>query len=72
MIDVLKKFFIKLFTFLIIATPSYSAFDIKATSVILQDYFSGEILFENFLRNCFSKIFSKKILANIFAKNVLQ
>jgi D-alanyl-D-alanine carboxypeptidase (penicillin-binding protein 5/6) len=72
MIDVLKKFFIKLFTFLIIATPSYSAFDIKATSVILQDYFSGEILFEKESDNSIYPASMTKIMTSIIAFELIK
>jgi serine-type D-Ala-D-Ala carboxypeptidase (penicillin-binding protein 5/6) len=72
MIDVLKKFFIKLFTFLIIATPSYSAFDIKATSVILQDYFSGEILFEKESDNSIYPASMTKIMTAIIAFELIK
>ena len=40
------KIFIVVFTFLLTSTPSFSKFDISASYVILQDHYSGEILYE--------------------------
>ena len=44
----MKKYLIllNLLTVLLISKPTYAEFDIKAKTVILQDYLSGEILFE--------------------------
>ena len=46
MTKIIKNYLFKILIGLFIFTPLNAAFDIKATTVILQDYLSGEILFE--------------------------
>ncbi len=46
MIKKIKIYFAKIFVGLLFFTPTNANFDIKASTVILQDYLSGEILFE--------------------------
>jgi len=46
MIKKIKIYFAKFFVGLLFFTPTNANFDIKASTVILQDYLSGEILFE--------------------------
>ena len=41
-----KKFFTIIFLLLCIPCNSYAEFDVKARTAILQDFLSGEILFE--------------------------
>ena len=46
MTKIIKNYLFKILIGLFIFTPLNAAFDIKATTVILQDYLSGKILFE--------------------------
>jgi len=72
MIKILNFFFIKLFAFFIIVAPSHSDFDVKATTVILQDYFSGKILFEKDADNSIYPASMTKIMTSIIAFELLK
>tara|TARA_Y100000590_G_scaffold467049_1_gene644470 strand:+ start:1775 stop:2926 length:1152 start_codon:yes stop_codon:yes gene_type:complete len=68
----IKKLFIKIFIVLVLYTPTKADFDIKATSVILQDYLSGEILFEKDADKSIYPASMTKIMTTIIAFDLIE
>ena len=69
----IKKFIIifnLLFTFL--AVPSKAAFDINARTAILQDFLSGEILFEKEIDSVIYPASMTKIMTSIVVFDLLK
>ncbi len=72
MIKLIRNYLSKIFFALILSTPAIAEFDIKARTAILQDYFSGEILYE---KNADLSIFPAsmtKIMTTIIAFELLE
>ena len=64
--------FITLLTFIFISFNSYAAFDIKARTAILQDYLSGEILYEKEPDKSIYPASMTKIMTAIIAFDLLK
>jgi len=67
-----KIFVLTLFLFLNILTPSKADFDIKARTSILQDFYSGEILFEKEADISIYPASMTKIMTSIIAFDLLK
>ncbi len=72
MIKKIKIYILKLFVGLFFFTPAYSDFDIKASTAILQDYQSGEILFEKEPDREIYPASMTKIMTSIIAFDLLS
>ena len=68
-----KNFFlVKIILVLFIISPVKAEFDIKASTVILQDYFSGEILFEKDADKSIYPASMTKIMTSIIAFDLIK
>ena len=72
MIKTTKNYLIKILIGLFLLTPANAAFDIKASSVILQDYYSGEILFEKDADKSIYPASMTKIMTTIVAFDLIE
>ena len=72
MIKNFKKYFLFIFIFFSISSESNSEFDIKASTVILQDYQSGEILFEKDADREIYPASMTKIMTSIIAFDLIS
>ena len=72
MIKNFKIYFLSIFIFFSISTESHSEFDIKASTVILQDYQSGEILFEKDADREIYPASMTKIMTSIIAFDLIS
>jgi len=68
----IKNYLFKILTGLLIFTPLNAAFDIKATTVILQDYLSGKILFEKDADKSIYPASMTKIMTSIVVFDLIQ
>jgi len=69
---IFKNNLIKILLGFFLISPSNAAFDIKATTVILQDYLSGEILFEKDADKSIYPASMTKIMTSIIAFDLLK
>ena len=67
-----KKFFTPIVFIFFLTQPIYADFDIKARSVILQDFFSGEILYEKDSNISIYPASMTKIMTAIIAFDLLK
>tara|TARA_B100001741_G_scaffold313267_1_gene318795 strand:- start:2463 stop:3614 length:1152 start_codon:yes stop_codon:yes gene_type:complete len=67
-----KKILVLIVFNLLIATSSYSSLDIKARTAILQDYFSGEILYEKEPDRSIYPASMTKIMTSIIAFDLIK
>ncbi len=67
-----KKFFIFIFLLLYIPSNSYAEFDVKARTAILQDFLSGEILFEKDPDASIYPASMTKIMTSIIAFDLIK
>ena len=72
MIKLLKTPFAKILIGLFLITPAKSEFDINATTAILQDYYSGEILFEKEADISIYPASMTKIMTSIIAFDLIK
>ena len=72
MIKNFKIYFLSILIFFSISTESHSEFDIKASTVILQDYQSGEILFEKDADREIYPASMTKIMTSIIAFDLIS
>ena len=72
MIKNFKIYFLSIFIFFSISSESNSEFDIKASTVILQDYQSGEILFEKDADREIYPASMTKIMTSIIAFDLIS
>ena len=72
MIKNFKIYFLSIFVFFSITSESNSEFDIKASTVILQDYQSGEILFEKDADREIYPASMTKIMTSIIAFDLIS
>ena len=72
MIIIKNKFLITLFISILILSPANSEFNIKASSVILQDYSSGEILYEKDADLSIYPASMTKIMTSIIAFDLIK
>tara|TARA_B100001093_G_scaffold172452_1_gene165271 strand:- start:157 stop:1317 length:1161 start_codon:yes stop_codon:yes gene_type:complete len=72
MIKKLKKFIFKVFFFIIFFSPVSAEFDIKASTAILQDFQSGEILFEKDADRSIYPASMTKIMTTIIAFDLIK
>ena len=72
MMQSIKKYLTKILIGLFLFTPAKAEFDIKATTVILQDYLSGEILFEKDADKSIYPASMSKIMTVIIAFELLE
>ena len=72
MIKIIKIYVINILTGLFLFTPVNAAFDIKASTAILQDYFSGEILFEKDADKSIYPASMTKIMTTIVAFDLIE
>ena len=72
MIKITKNYLTKILIGLFLLTPANAAFDIKASSVILQDYYSGEILFEKDADRSIYPASMTKIMTTIIAFDLIE
>ena len=72
MIKNFKIYFLSIFVFFSISSESNSEFDIKASTVILQDYQSGEILFEKDADREIYPASMTKIMTSIIAFDLIS
>ena len=72
MIKNIKKFIVKLTIIFFIVTPVKSEFDIKASTVILKDFLSGEILFEKDADRSIYPASMTKIMTSIIAFDLIK
>ena len=72
MIKITKNYLTKILIGLFLFTPVNAAFDIKASTVILQDYFSGEILFEKDADRSIYPASMTKIMTTIVAFDLIE
>ena len=72
MIKLLKNYFTKIIISLVIFTPVNAEFDIKASTAILQDYSSGEILFEKEADLSIYPASMTKIMTSIVAFELIE
>jgi D-alanyl-D-alanine carboxypeptidase (penicillin-binding protein 5/6) len=68
----IKRLFSKIFITLFLFAPAKAKFDINATSVILQDYLSGEILFEKEADKSIYPASMTKIMTTIIAFELIK
>ncbi len=71
-IKIIKNYLIKIIFGFFLFTPLNAAFDIKAATVILQDYFSGEILFEKEADKSIYPASMTKIMTTIIAFDLIE
>jgi len=72
MIKKIKIYLIKFFIGLFFFTPAFAEFDIKASTAILQDYSSGEILFEKEADREIYPASMTKIMTSIIAFDLIS
>jgi len=72
MIKIAKNYLTKIIIGLFLFTPVKADFDIKASTVILQDYFSGEILFEKDADKSIYPASMTKIMTTIIAFDLIE
>ena len=72
MIKVTINYLFKVLILFTILTPVKAEFDIKATTVILQDFFSGEILFEKDADKSIYPASMTKIMTSIIAFDLIK
>ena len=72
MINILKFFIIKFFLILFFFLPVKAEFDVKAPTAILQDYLSGEILFEKDADRSIYPASMTKIMTTIVAFDLIK
>ena len=72
MIKITKNYLTKILIGLFLFTPVKADFDIKASTVILQDYFSGEILFEKDADKSIYPASMTKIMTSIVAFDLIE
>ena len=72
MIKITKNYLTKILIGLFLLTPANAAFDIKASSAILQDYYSGEILFEKDADKSIYPASMTKIMTTIIAFDLIE
>ena len=72
MIKITKNYLTKILIGLFLFTPVKAAFDIKASTVILQDYYSGEILFEKDADRSIYPASMTKIMTTIIAFDLIE
>ena len=72
MTKIIKNYLFKILAGLLIFTPLNAAFDIKATTVILQDYLSGKILFEKNADKSIYPASMTKIMTSIVVFDLLK
>ena len=72
MIKITKNYLTKILIGLFLLTPANAAFDIKASTVILQDYYSGEILFEKDADKSIYPASMTKIMTTIIAFDLIE
>ena len=72
MTKIIKNYLFKILIGLLIFTPLNAAFDIKATTVILQDYLSGKILFEKDADKSIYPASMTKIMTSIIAFDLIR
>ncbi len=70
--NLMNKFFLKIIIILLIFSPANADFDIKASTVILQDHLSGEILFEKDADRSIYPASMTKIMTSIIAFELLE
>ena len=70
--NLINKFFLKIIIILLIFAPANADFDIKASTVILQDHLSGEILFEKDADRSIYPASMTKIMTSIIAFELLE
>ncbi|MDC0044105.1 D-alanyl-D-alanine carboxypeptidase [Candidatus Pelagibacter sp.] len=68
----INKFFLNIIIILLISLPANAEFDIKASTVILQDHLSGEILFEKDADRSIYPASMTKIMTSIIAFELLE
>ena len=72
MIKLFKIPIAKILIFLFLITPAKSEFDVDAATVILQDYYSGEILFEKEADLSIYPASMTKIMTSIIAFDLIE
>jgi len=72
MIKITKNYLTKILIGLFLLTPANAAFDIKASSAVLQDYYSGEILFEKDADKSIYPASMTKIMTTIVAFDLIE
>jgi len=72
MIKIIKIYLTNILIGLFLFNPVSAAFDIKASTVILQDYFSGEILFEKDADRSIYPASMTKIMTTIVAFDLIE
>jgi len=72
MIKITKNYLTKILIWLFLLTPVNAAFDIKASSAILQDYYSGEILFEKEADRSIYPASMTKIMTTIIVFDLIE
>ena len=72
MIKIIKIYLTNILIGLFLFKPVSAAFDIKASSAILQDYFSGEILFEKDADRSIYPASMTKIMTTIVAFDLIE
>jgi|TARA_B110000438_G_scaffold294151_1_gene335110 D-alanyl-D-alanine carboxypeptidase (penicillin-binding protein 5/6) len=72
MIKTIKIFFLKLILLIVSIVNASAAFDIKASTVILQDYLTGEILFEKEADRSIYPASMTKIMTSIIAFDLIK
>ena len=72
MIKITKNYLTKILIGLFLLTPANAAFDIKASSAVLQDYYSGEILFEKDADKSIYPASMTKIMTTIIAFDLIE
>ena len=72
MIKTTKNYLIKILIGLFLLSPANAAFNIKASTAILQDYYSGEILFEKDADRSIYPASMTKIMTTIIAFDLIQ
>ena len=70
--NLMNKFFLNIIISLLIFLPANAEFDIKASTVILQDHLSGEILFEKDADRSIYPASMTKIMTSIIAFELLE
>ena len=72
MIKITKNYLTKILIGLFLFSPVNAAFEIKAPTAILQDYLSGEILFEKNADKSIYPASMTKIMTSIIAFDLIQ
>ena len=72
MIKIIKNYLTKILIGLFLFSPVNAAFEIKASTAILQDYLSGEILFEKDADKSIYPASMTKIMTSIIAFDYLK